>query len=126
MPHPTGPTNPELKKLAIALHKTKKKEYQTLAKMLTQPRRKKTAVNLFTIEEIAKHEGKDRIVVPWKVLGEGELSVPVNVYAWAFAKSARDKIIEAGGQCFTLADLLKEDPSHLVVLRDVTEREERE
>lgn len=34
-----------------------------------------------------------------KILGDGEISVPVNIKAHAFSKSAQDKIKNAGGRC---------------------------
>jgi len=37
-----------------------------------------------------------------KILGEGELKVPLTVYADAFSKSAKTKIEAAGGKCIIL------------------------
>lgn len=39
---------------------------------------------------------------PLKVLGNGELSVPLNVKAAAFTRSAKQKIEAAGGTCETI------------------------
>jgi large subunit ribosomal protein L15 len=36
---------------------------------------------------------------PLKILGDGELSVPLNVHASAFTDAARSKIESAGGRC---------------------------
>ncbi len=40
---------------------------------------------------------------PLKVLGDGELSVALNVRAAAFTQSAREKIEQAGGTCEVVA-----------------------
>ena len=40
---------------------------------------------------------------PLKILGNGELSVPLNVKAAAFTKSAANKIQAAGGSCEVIA-----------------------
>jgi large subunit ribosomal protein L15 len=39
---------------------------------------------------------------PVKVLGEGETTVPLHIYAHAFSESARQKIESAGGTCTVL------------------------
>ena len=38
-----------------------------------------------------------------KILGDGEISVPINIKAHAFSKSAQDKIKNAGGKCEVIA-----------------------
>ncbi|HEY9736346.1 MAG TPA: 50S ribosomal protein L15 [Trichocoleus sp.] len=40
---------------------------------------------------------------PLKILGDGEISVPLNVKAAAFTQSAKAKIEEAGGSCEIVA-----------------------
>lgn len=40
---------------------------------------------------------------PLKILGDGDLSVPLNVKAAAFTQSAKAKIEEAGGSCEVIA-----------------------
>lgn len=41
---------------------------------------------------------------PLKVLGDGELTVPLTVQAAAFTRSAREKIESAGGTCEVMAE----------------------
>lgn len=47
--------------------------------------------------------GVVRVGAPVKVLGEGEIAVPVQAQAHAFSASAREKIIRAGGTVTELA-----------------------
>ncbi|WP_416676472.1 50S ribosomal protein L15 [Egbenema bharatensis] len=55
-----------------------------------------TEVNLATLIEAGIITSDDG---PLKVLGDGELSVPLTVQAAAFTKSAQAKIEAAGGSC---------------------------
>jgi len=48
-------------------------------------------------------EGKT-VVVPGKVLGDGELAKPVVVVAFTFSERAKDKIERAGGKAIALLD----------------------
>ncbi len=70
-----------------------------------------SVVNLARLEEISLEKGSDvtpellvekgiaRSGMPIKILGDGELSKPLNVTAHKFSKSAREKIEAAGGKC---------------------------
>lgn len=122
MPTPTGPTNPELRKLIVELEKTRVKEYKEIARILKRPRRSKTSVNLHTLNHVSVKSSN--IVVPWKVLGSGDISKPVRVFSFAFSQKAKEKIIEAGGECLELREITKEQPNHVIVLRDITREEE--
>ncbi len=111
MVKPTGPTNPELRKLIVELKKSKK--YPELVKSLSKARRKKKAINLSDLGEKAKDERK---IATTEVLGSGEITKPMWVYAWKFSKSAKEKIEKAGGKCFSLSSLLKEKDKVNVVV----------
>ncbi|HEY9696516.1 MAG TPA: 50S ribosomal protein L15 [Trichocoleus sp.] len=73
-------------------------------------RKQYTIINLSDLEPVAANSNvtlasliSDGIVTtddgPLKVLGDGDLSVALNVQAAAFTKSARAKIEAAGGSC---------------------------
>jgi large subunit ribosomal protein L15 len=55
-----------------------------------------TEVNLAMLMEAGIITSNDG---PLKVLGDGELSVPLTVQATAFTKTAQSKIESAGGSC---------------------------
>jgi large subunit ribosomal protein L15 len=52
---------------------------------------------------VLAEKGLVRAGMPVKVLGDGDLSMPINVTAHRFSKSARAKIEKAGGSCQELA-----------------------
>ena len=97
MPHPTGPTDPNTTALIVAFKRKKEKFYLVLAKHLSKSSRNKKPVN---VTKIARFE---TVVVPGKVLGSGDISKPVTVYALSFSGDARKKITAAGGKCLPLA-----------------------
>lgn len=105
MPHPTGPTNPNLQHLVRSLKRKKGAFYLALARHLEKSRRRKTGVNVGKIEKYAQQG--ESVVVPGKILGGGEISKKINVYASGYSKSARDKISGAGGKCLRLEELLE-------------------
>ncbi|MBI4174673.1 MAG: 50S ribosomal protein L18e [Candidatus Aenigmarchaeota archaeon] len=102
MPKPTGPTDPNTAALITAMKKKKEKFYLNLAKHLTKPSRSKRPVNVTKISKYAN--GNEPVAVPGKVLGSGEISKAVTVYAASFSKEARKKITKAGGKCLPLGE----------------------
>ena len=107
MPHPTGPTNERTRKLAIEFRKKKEKLYLDIARNLVKPRRSKKPINLNRLQKLSSKY--DNFVIPGKVLGIGDISKPVNVYALSFSKEAKAKIEKAGGKAFSLNELLRDD-----------------
>lgn len=107
-----GATNPQLRKLMFHLRKSWRaygaRIWLDVAKRLARPRRKRVAVNISRINRYTS-DG-DVVVVPGKVLGAGTLSHPVTVAAFSFSKSAREKIIQAGGKCISIQELVEHNP----------------
>lgn len=62
-----------------------------------EPQSEVTLDTLMTAGIVTTNDG------PLKILGDGELSIPLTVKAAAFTKSARAKIEAAGGSCEVLA-----------------------
>ena len=63
------------------------------------------------IGRIARYVEKgEMFVIPGKVLGSGEIGVPVTVGAWRFSDQARQKIEKAGGKVLDIQSLLKARP----------------
>jgi len=112
MPKPTGPTNPVLKgiieDLNAAGHKHKVPFALKIAEELSKSERIRVEVNLTRIERNAKNG--EIVVVPGKVLGDGELKKPVTIAASNFSMSAMEKISKAGGKAITLAELFEQNP----------------
>ncbi|MFP4116646.1 MAG: 50S ribosomal protein L18e [Candidatus Aenigmatarchaeota archaeon] len=103
-------TNPVLKKTVSRLEEKGRKEeldlWKDLAKRLKKPRRNKSSVNISKINRHAK-EG-ETVVVPGKVTGYGSLDKDVDVAAFDFSKSAKEKV-EEGGKVMSILDLAEEN-----------------
>ena len=107
----TGPTSLTLKLLLIDLSKLYKKEKVNLWKRLeyelSKSSRNRREINLYKIDQYAR-DG-ETVVVPGKVLSEGELNHKVNVAAWKFSGKAKEKINKKG-KAISIKELIKENP----------------
>jgi len=100
--------NPELVKLIEELSKRRENIWRDVASRLSKSRKNMAEVNVDRINRYAK-EG-ETILVPGKVLAQGKIVKKVNVAAFKFSKEAKRKIIEAGGKCMSIGELLEENP----------------
>ena len=102
-----GSTNIMIRKLIRNLEKQKKPLWRTVAEKLQAPSRKRWYINLYKIDKYTKPG--DVVIVPGKVLGIGKLTHEVTVVALDFSKSAKEKILAAGGKVVSLYDFDKLD-----------------
>ncbi len=94
----------ELKKAAI---ENKVKLWKRIAEDLEKPTRQRRAVNVY---KLSQHASKDEVlVVPGKVLGNGELDGKVEVAAQSFSEEALKKI-KSKGKALSLKELVKNNP----------------
>jgi len=82
--------------------------WKRLATDLDKPSRQRRVINLFALDLNAK-DG-ETVVVPGKVLAEGDLSKKVTVAAFSFSDEARRKIGAAGGKTLTITELMEQNP----------------
>lgn len=108
----SGTTNPLKRETIRGLRKTKKGIWLKVAETLEKPSRREINVNLWKISKLTK-EG-DVIVVPGKVLGNGELEHKVDVAAFAFSKSAKEKL---GKSAMAIEDLVKKNPKGIRIIQ---------
>jgi len=106
-------TNPELIALIRDLKK-KSQESQTelwrsLAKRLSSSKRSRVAVNVSRLNRYTK-EG-ETVAVPGKVLGSGKADHSMTIAAFAFSDVAQSKIQNAKGNCLSIRDLMKKNPT---------------
>jgi len=108
--------NPLLKKEIESLSQAgiETPAWKAVAKGLNRPRRKRFEVNLSRIERFA-NQG-DTIIVPGVVLGEGEIRKHVTVAAVRFSAGARKKIEKAGGNCLSMEQASKMEPSKIRIM----------
>ena len=100
--------NPILVETLRAAKKTGAPFWLQAAGVLSGPRRRKIAVNLGDIEKATK-EG-DSIVVPGKILSQGEISKKIAVVAFAFSEKAKEKLLKTKSQAINIIDEIKKNP----------------
>lgn len=100
-------TNPLLFETIIAAKKNT--HWNELADLLSRPRRKRVEMNLSEIENEAK-DG-ETIVVPGKVLSQGELDKKIKLVAFAFSQGAREKLAKKKIEMLTIEEEIKKNPS---------------
>lgn len=86
----------------------KKENWHRVAEVLSGPKRKNLNFNLGQIDQRAK-DG-EAVVVPGKVLSQGEISKKVKVVALKFSERALEKISEAKCESSSLAEEIKSNP----------------
>jgi large subunit ribosomal protein L18e len=81
--------------------------WKRVAEDLERSSRQRRVVNVFKID-LHCQDG-DVVVVPGKVLGNGDLTKKVTVAAFAFSTEAKNKISKAG-KALTIQELMKTNP----------------
>ncbi len=106
-------TNPELIALIRDLKKQSResqtKLWRNLAERLASSKRSRVAVNVSRLNRYTK-EG-ETVAVPGKVLGAGKANHPMTIAAFAFSDIAQSKILNAKGNCLSIRDLMKKNPT---------------
>ena len=105
-------TNPRIVSLILTLKERANANsapiWKDIARRLEMPSRNYAAVN---ISKINRHTTEDDVLlIPGKVLGAGILDHPVTVAAVTLSDSAVEKIIEAGGKCLSLEEIMEANP----------------
>ncbi len=78
-----------------------------LEKKLSMPARKRVALNIGEIDKEAKEN--ENILVPGKVLGNGEISKKIRITALSFSSSAEEKLKKAKIQMFTIKEEIEKN-----------------
>lgn len=108
----TGPTNTQLIQLIRELKKKSIEDkaglWKKVATDLEKPTRQRRIVNLTNIDKYANEN--EIVVVPGKVLSQGELTKKITLAAFKFSESAKEKILESHGQVMTIEELMKKNP----------------
>ena len=102
-------TNPNTIDLIESLTKQSSAEdapiWKAVANELKRANRKNKEVNVYHIDKY-----DDTVLVPTKVLGEGNITKKVTVAAFKFSQEAENKITAAGGKCLKIDELMAENP----------------
>jgi large subunit ribosomal protein L18e len=107
--------NPELVKIIVAAKK--KKNWKEIAAMISGPRRKRTNFNLREINE--KVKAGEKIIVPGKILSQGDLDKKIKLIALGFSERAKEKILKSKSEISNILEEIKLNPEmkELRVLR---------
>ncbi len=84
------------------------KIWALMASEMSKANRRRVAVNLSRLNRVSSPG--DILMIPGKVLGSGSLNHRIEIAAESFSKTAQNKIINAGGQCLTIEELVKRNP----------------
>lgn len=85
----------------------KNKSWFRIAEILVSPRKNHLEVSLDDLEEKAKEK---IIVVPGKILSQGEITKKCKVVAFRFSEKAKEKLIKAGCEVGSIAEEIKNNP----------------
>ena len=83
----------------------KKEKWLEVAGLISRPRRKRINLNLSEVDKHSK-EG-DKILVPGKVLSQGEIKKKIKVIALNFSEKAKEKLLNAKCELIYIADEIK-------------------
>jgi large subunit ribosomal protein L18e len=105
-------TNPNLTKIIEDLKNKSYNEkvaiWKDVARRLERSTRRQAEVNLSDINRISNE--KQTVLVPGKVLANGQLDHKVSVAALNFSKTAQEKIEKSGGECISISEIIEKNP----------------
>lgn len=90
------------------LNAAKNKKWLDVARIISSPRRKRKSVNLQEINK--EYKDGDIIVVPGKVLSQGEIDKKIKIVALGFSESAKEKLSKSKKDFTYLIDEIKKNP----------------
>ena len=98
-----------VKDLKQASKKNEAPIWSKLADLALKPSSSKRTVNLTRINKITKEN--DVLFVPGKILGTGNLSHKITLSSFSISTTARNKIIQSGGNIIAYSDMIKKFPT---------------
>ena len=98
--------NPILVETIIAAKKNE--NWREVASLLSGPRRNRPNLNLEDVDK-EKKEG-EIVVVPGKVLSQGDVSNKFKIVALNFSDRAREKLLKAGCEVSNMLEEIKSNP----------------
>lgn len=98
--------NPELVKTIIIAKKND--GWLEVASILSGPRRKRMNVNLEKIDKETK-DG-ETVVIPGKVLSQGEINKKLKIIALKFSEKAKEKLLKSKSEVLSIIEEIKKNP----------------
>lgn len=87
----------------------KNKEWLEVASILSGSRRKTMYFNLDEINE--KVKDSEKIIIPGKVLSQGEINKKIKIVAISFSEKAKEKLLKSSCEISYILDEIKSNPS---------------
>lgn len=106
-------TDVSLKSLILLLKK-KKGDWVYLAYLLAKPRRQLAQVNLFKINKFSKEN--EIIIVPGKVLSQGEMNHKITLAALFFSETALQKLKQGKCEIKSIEELAGKDAKFKIII----------
>lgn len=86
----------------------KNKNWSKIAEILSSPRKNKININLEKIDKETKQG--DVVVIPGKVLSQGDINKKIKVVALNFSEKAKDKLLKSKCEVSTILEEIKKNP----------------
>jgi len=86
----------------------KNKKWFRIAEILSSPRRQRASINLSKINDESKLG--ETIVVPGKVLSDGDIEKKIKIAALNFSEQAKEKLKKAGCEYLSILEEIKKNP----------------
>ena len=99
-------TNSILVETIIACKKNK--AWLKIAEILSGPRKNRTNLNLEELNKKIKDE--KTVVVPGKILSQGELDKKIKIVALGFSEKAEEKLKKSGTETLIILEEIKKNP----------------
>jgi large subunit ribosomal protein L18e len=88
---------------------TKKNDkWLEVAKILSGPRSKRANLNLKKIDEESK--AGETIIIPGKVLSQGEITKKIKIVALGFSEKAKEKLLKSKSETLSILEEIKKNP----------------
>ena len=97
------------KLIETILSAKKKEKWLEVAGAISSPRRKRINLNLNEINNQTKE--KDKVLVPGKVLSQGEINKKIKIIALGFSEKAKEKLSKSGCEFSNILTEIKSNPS---------------
>ena len=88
----------------------KNSEWRTVAAVLASPRKNFLNLNLQEIDKQTNEGKREIIVIPGKVLSQGELTKKIKIVALNFSERAKEKLLKSGSEVINIIDEIKKNP----------------
>lgn len=99
-------TNPELVETILAAKKNS--AWLEVAGLLSGSRKNRTNFNLNEITK--KAEDSKKVLIPGKVLSQGDMDKKIKVIALSFSERAKEKLKSSGCESITILEEIKSNP----------------